>query len=117
MSAQGISADPDKVKAMKEWPKPKIITEARSFHGLASFYRRFVRHFRSIMERIIYCLKKGPFQWIPKASSALGRLRSECHLPQSLNTLVLARYLRLPVMPLGLALEDVKSGGTPYSIF
>ena len=37
VSAQGISTDLDKVKAIKEWPEPKTITKARSFHGLASF--------------------------------------------------------------------------------
>ena len=35
--AKGIEVDEEKVKAIKEWPTPKSITEVRSFHGLLVF--------------------------------------------------------------------------------
>lgn len=38
VSFEGVSADPQKIKAIVEWPEPKNIHEARSFHGLAAFY-------------------------------------------------------------------------------
>ena len=37
VSTQGISADLDKAKAIREWPEPKTIIEARSFHGRHPF--------------------------------------------------------------------------------
>ena len=75
VSAQGISTAPNKVRAIREWPEPKTLTEARSFHGLASFYRRFIRHFSSIISPTIDCLKKGPFHWTSKAASAFKEIK------------------------------------------
>jgi hypothetical protein len=37
ISLNDLKMDPEKVKAIKEWPSPRNIFEVRSFHGLASF--------------------------------------------------------------------------------
>jgi hypothetical protein len=48
VSKRGIEVNEEKVKAIQEWPTPTTISQVRRFHGLASFYRRFVHDFSSL---------------------------------------------------------------------
>ena len=45
VNKNGVHVDPKKIKAIQEWPISKNVGDIRSFHGLASFYRRFVPNF------------------------------------------------------------------------
>jgi hypothetical protein len=40
---KGVSASPDKVKAVRDYPISKSVKEVRAFLGLASFYRRLAQ--------------------------------------------------------------------------
>ena len=45
VSDLSVSMDPEKVKAVIIWERPKSIFEICSFLGLAGYYRRFIEDF------------------------------------------------------------------------
>ena len=57
--AQGIQVDEDKVSEIQEWPSPTSVSKVRRFHGLASFYPRFVKDFSNIAAPITEVIKKN----------------------------------------------------------
>ena len=64
MSALGVSIDPEKVKVVMTWERPKSVFEIRSFLGLAGYYRRFIEDFSRIaalMTRLTW--KEVKFEW------------------------------------------------------
>jgi hypothetical protein len=83
ISAKGIKVDEEKVKAIKEWPTPKSITEVRSFHGLASFYRRFVKNFSTLATPLTEIVKKYVgFKWGSEQDRAFIEIKARlCGAP------------------------------------
>nr|GEV36943.1 retrovirus-related Pol polyprotein from transposon TNT 1-94 [Tanacetum cinerariifolium] len=63
VSGDRIRVYEEKIKAIQDWPTPQSVPEIRSFHGLATFYKRFIRNFSNIVAPLTNCLKKGKFQW------------------------------------------------------
>lgn len=54
----GLKMDPGKFKAIIDWPSPKSTIEERSFHGVASLYRKFIRNFSRICGPIVETFNK-----------------------------------------------------------
>ncbi|CAI5693182.1 unnamed protein product [Oreochromis niloticus] len=64
LGARGVGTMDDKIQALKDWPTPRSVQELKSFLGLASYYRRFVRGFSCIAAPLFHLLQKGvTFQW------------------------------------------------------
>lgn len=77
ISAAGISVDESKISVIQSWPVPTTMTVARSFHGLASFYRRFIPHFSSLMAPIIDFMRGTTFVWTPEAEAAFQLIKQK----------------------------------------
>nr|GEV38786.1 putative reverse transcriptase domain-containing protein [Tanacetum cinerariifolium] len=58
-SADGITMDPAKVKAITKWPRLTTVTEVRSFLGLARYYRRFMEGFLLLALPLTKLIQKG----------------------------------------------------------
>ncbi|XP_019092325.1 PREDICTED: uncharacterized protein LOC109129137 [Camelina sativa] len=84
VSADGIKVDEEKVKAIRDWPSPKTVGEVRSFHGLAGFYRRFVKDFSTIAAPLTEVIKKDVgFKWEKAQEEAFQALKRNLQTPHS----------------------------------
>nr|GEZ42225.1 retrotransposon protein, putative, Ty3-gypsy subclass [Tanacetum cinerariifolium] len=76
VSADGITMDPAKVEAITKWPRPKKVTEIRSFLGLAGYYRRFVEGLSCLALLLTKLMRKGEkFVWDEEQEKSFVELK------------------------------------------
>ena len=79
VSADGIRADPDKVKAIKEFGAPRNKKEMQTFLGMVGFYRRFYRMLAADtthLRRMTTAKGKG-YEWTEEAKEEFQRVKDE----------------------------------------
>ncbi|GFX46344.1 retrovirus-related Pol polyprotein from transposon 297 [Trichonephila clavipes] len=76
VSSNGVRPDPEKIKAVRNFPTPKNIHDIRSFLGLCSYFRRFIKGFCYLAEPLQSLLKSGvEFHWGPEEVEAFNSLK------------------------------------------
>lgn len=77
ISENGIHMDPKKVQAIKEWPDLHNVHEVRSFLGLCSYYRSFIKNFAHIASPLHDLTKqKSIFKWQDAQQKAFNKLKT-----------------------------------------
>ncbi|UYV74293.1 hypothetical protein LAZ67_11002900, partial [Cordylochernes scorpioides] len=77
VDANGIHPDPDKVEAVSKFPRPRNISELKSFLGLCSYYRRFIENFADKARSLHDLLKtEKQFYWDAAQEKAFEVLKT-----------------------------------------
>ena len=77
VSSDGVSTDPDKIHKILDWPTPCNLNEVRSFLGLCSYYRRFVKNFAHIAAPLHKLTHKDVrFNWTAECDTAFHELKN-----------------------------------------
>jgi hypothetical protein len=88
VSGDGIEVDPSKIEAVVKWERPTNVHEIRSFLGLASYYRRFVKGFSTLSGPLTALTKKNVrYVWSDECEASFQELK---------RRLVTAPVLTLP---------------------
>ncbi|KAK7886523.1 hypothetical protein WMY93_026144 [Mugilogobius chulae] len=72
-----IKADPEKVKAVADWPQPETRKQLQRFLGFANFYRRFIKDYSKRAAPLTQLTSTSiPFKWSTEAESAFHTLKT-----------------------------------------
>jgi hypothetical protein len=77
ISADGISANPDKIAAIRDLAVPTSVKGIRSFCGLANYYRQCVPNYATIAEPLLALTRKSArFYWSSECQGAFEQLKA-----------------------------------------
>ena len=77
VSSQGVSADPEKMQAIKEFLRPTNVQSLHSFLGLSSYYRRFISNYSGVAQPLHNLTKDAPNKECEEAFEALKQKLTE----------------------------------------
>ena len=78
ISLNSIGPSAENVKSIVEFPRPKCVRDVRSFIGMASYFRRFIRGFALVTRPMTDLLKKNAdFNWGPAEDSSFNEVKAK----------------------------------------
>jgi predicted aspartyl protease len=75
ITTDGLETDPAKIEKVKNFPTPTTVTQIKSFIGIASYYRRFIKNFAAIARPLHNLTKKGQNTWNQESLEAFNNLK------------------------------------------
>ena len=73
---EGLHPLADKVKALKEAPQPRNVTELKSFLGLLTYYGKFLSHLPSVLAPLYELLQQNmSWHWGPRQEDAFKKAK------------------------------------------
>ena len=97
---------------------PKSLHDVRSFHGLASFYRHFIKNFSNIIALVTECLKGGKFQQNEETQKSFELLKKKAIETPILVLLDFNKLLEVDCDALGVGIGAMLSQeGKPIAFF
>ena len=100
ISAKGISPNPDKVRAVRDYPVPISVRAIREFLGNAGYYQQFIPNFAKVAQPLYHLIKKDvPYMWSSACQEAFTRLKELLTFPPVLAFPILTDSLCCTPMP------------------
>ena len=65
----------EKIRAIRDWPEPRNVTELRGFISICTYYRKFVKSFSQLAAPLTDLTRKGAFSWSDTVQRAFDRLK------------------------------------------
>ena len=76
INKEGVGTDKTKIEAVVNWPTPRNLKEVRSYIGLCSYYRKFVKDFAGVAEPLHALTRKEvKWNWTPECQEAFEELK------------------------------------------
>ena len=75
ISVEGVQVHQEKIQPILDWLPPKMLSNLHEFHGLCSYYKRFVKKFSQLSAPLIDLTKKGSFHWDIKSEHTFDKLK------------------------------------------
>jgi hypothetical protein len=75
VSHEGVKVDPNKIKAMMDWPIPKTLKNLIGFLGLTGYYRKFVWNYGRIAAPLMTLTKKDAFSCTREETKSFEQLK------------------------------------------
>src|ERR1700680_4218360 len=76
VSEDRIRVNPEKIKAIIDWPRPTSVKNIRSFLGISGYYRKFIQNYSKVASPLTELLKdEQRFKWGEEQQSAFDFLK------------------------------------------